>query len=190
MFALVQHIFSNLFTFHAIFCKMVKQRGCIFVQGRKRSGVDTFSLDDYEITKQGEVISKKRGGRKVKPQPNGKGYLRVHIAGKMHFVHRLVAEKYVPNPENKPQVNHKDGNITNNCADNLEWVTNLDNRKHAVLNGLQIHGEACPWSKLSLSDVEFIRSHKEYNSNQLAQMFNVCPETIRAARNGKSWKYK
>ena len=103
-------------------------------------GFDAFTMDDYQITYDGRVINKK-WGREVKPQVNGKGYLRVGIVGKLRFVHRLVAEKYVPNPDNKPQVNHKDGNKLNNCADNLEWVSNQDNRDHAVKNDLVIHGE-------------------------------------------------
>lgn len=83
----------------------------------------TLTIDDYEITRDGQVINK-RTGRILKGQPNGKGYLRVSIGGKLQFVHRLVAIKYIPNPENKEQVNHIDGNKLNNCADNLEWVTN------------------------------------------------------------------
>lgn len=148
----------------------------------------TFTLDDYEITRKGEIISKKRGNKPVKPQPNGKGYLRVHIAGKVYFVHRLVAEKYVPNPENKPQVNHKDGNKLNNNADNLEWVTNLENRKHAINNNLHTCGEKCSWAKLTKKQVEFIRKHVELDANELAKTFNVSRGTISNVRNFKSWK--
>lgn len=155
----------------------------------RKGGFPTFSISDYEITRNGEVINLK-WKRNVKPQPNGKGYLRVHIAGKTYFVHRLVAEKYVPNPENKPQVNHKDGNILNNCADNLEWVTNSENRNHAIEHGLFVYGEKCPWSKLTLSDVEFIREHQEYTPTQLSKMFNVSRGTIYCARKHKSWKQK
>jgi hypothetical protein len=147
----------------------------------------TLTLNDYIITEQGEIINK-RNGRKVKPQPNGKGYLRVSISGKLQFVHRLVAEKHIPNPENKPQVNHKDGNKLNNSVDNLEWATNQENRDHAVKNRLHLCGGDCAWAKLDWEKVDFIRSHNEYTAKQLAEMYNVMVSTIRAVRQGKSWK--
>ena len=150
-------------------------------------GFPKFTMDDYEITRNGDVINKK-WGRAVKPQPNGKGYLRTIIGGKRYFVHRLVAEKYVPNPFNKPQVNHKDGNKLNNSADNLEWVTNQENRNHAVKTGLQITGESCPWAKLTQKAVDFIREHTEYTANELSGIFGVTPGHIRDIRKHHSWK--
>jgi len=51
-------------------------------------------------------------------------------------VHRLVALTYIPNPNNKPMVNHKDGNSLNNCVDNLEWMINKENSDHAFKSGL------------------------------------------------------
>lgn len=150
-------------------------------------GFETFTLDDYEITEDGKVYNKK-WKRYVKPQPNGAGYLRVHIAGKMYFVHRLVAEKYVPNPKNKPQVNHKDGNHLNNRADNLEWVTNRENSIHALENGLMMIEERHPMAKLTREDVVYIKSHPEMARNNLAEMFNISPHTITDIRNGKTWK--
>ena len=147
----------------------------------------TLSLNDYIITEQGEIFNK-RNGKKIKPQLNGKGYLRVSIGGKLQFVHRLVAQKYLPNFENKSQVNHKDGNRLNNCVDSLEWVTNQENRTHALKNKLHLCGENCPWSKLTQNDVDFIRSHKELTAKELAIKFNVAVPTIRTVRQGKSWK--
>lgn len=146
-----------------------------------------YSLDDYIITENGEIINK-HNNRKVKPQPNGKGYLRVIIGHKRYFVHRLVAQKYIPNPENKLQVNHKDGNKLNNCVDNLEWVTNQENRNHAIKNGLHFCGEKCSWSKLTEKDVLFIRKDTFYNIIQLAKMFKVSRTTIRDIKKGRSWK--
>ena len=64
-----------------------------------------------------------------------RGYLQVRLSkarvSKTFRSHRLVAEAFVPNPYNKPHVNHKDGNKINNCADNLEWVTPSENQIHS-----------------------------------------------------------
>ena len=146
-----------------------------------------FTLEDYTVTRDGEIINN-HSGKRVKPQLNGKGYLRVWIGTGLKFVHRLVAEKYVPNPENKPQVNHKDGNKLNNNADNLEWVTNGENRKHAVEHDLHFKGEKCSWAKLNKERVAFIRNHPEINNQELSSLFGVTRGTIRAVRTYRSWK--
>ena len=65
-----------------------------------------------------------KGYSKIELYHNGKGY--------KQRVHRLVAKTFIPNPENKPQVNHIDFNLKNNSIDNLEWVTNLENVSHAL----------------------------------------------------------
>ena len=146
-----------------------------------------LTIDDYEITENGEVINKITG-HKLSPQPNGKGYLRVSIGKKLMFVHRLVAEKYIPNPENKEQVNHKDGNKLNNSVNNLEWVSNQENRTHAVKNNLHLQGEDCPWAKLTLDNVNYIREHLEIDNSELANLFNVSISTIKDVKNNKTWK--
>jgi len=68
-----------------------------------------------------------RGVREGRP----KGYASIEINDKYHLIHRLVAAAFIENPENKPQVNHKNGDKWDNCVENLEWVTNQENCLHA-----------------------------------------------------------
>lgn len=76
----------------------------------------------------------------LKPSPDKKGYLRLRVTldrRKMSFkVHREVAKAFIPNPGNLPQVNHIDGDKSNNSVSNLEWITNRDNVCHAIRTGL------------------------------------------------------
>lgn len=73
--------------------------------------------------------------RLMKPQKDHKGYLYVEIGRKKYKVHRLVAEYFIPNPNNLPQVNHIDCDKTNNNVKNLEWVTNRENYEWSLKNG-------------------------------------------------------
>ena len=146
-----------------------------------------YTLEDYVITKNGEVINK-HNGCILKPQLNGKGYLRVSIGKQLMFIHRLVAQKYVSNPENKLQVNHKDGNKLNNYYKNLEWVTNQENRNHAVENDLHLCGARCSWSKLTSSQVLEILNDNVHTFTELGKMYNVNRNTIRDIKMGKTWK--
>lgn len=92
---------------------------------------DVVGFDDlYEVSDKGRVRNKITG-RILKPAKN-KGYLQVllykdEIIHKFKLVHRLVAEAFLPNPNNYPQVNHKDEDKTNNSVDNLEWCTSQYN---------------------------------------------------------------
>jgi general stress protein YciG len=94
----------------------------------------------YKVSDKGIIIGKT--GRPMKPQFDKKGYLRVQIKNPNKHngvttlkVHRVVAEHFIENKNNLPQVDHIDGDKSNNCVDNLEWVTNEENMRRAVARG-------------------------------------------------------
>lgn len=94
-----------------------------------------------QVTNQKERLFK---GVVLKATPNiSVGYMQVNLwkenTGRCLYVHRLVAEAFIANPLNKPEVNHKDGNRVNNHVSNLEWVTSSENSYHAVQTGLRIY---------------------------------------------------
>ncbi len=94
-----------------------------------------------EVSSDGKMRSLLRGEPKVlKAQKDSKGYLRVRVSldrvKVTYKVHREVAKAFIPNPSNLPQVNHIDGDKTNNDVTNLEWVSNRDNCHHAIREGL------------------------------------------------------
>ena len=106
------------------------------------------------------------------------------------LIHRLIAETFIPNPENKPQVNHKDGNKLNNNVENLEWATASENQKHRYDVLLHSHfGEKNTQSKLIPSDVvTIVELHKKgWNLSELSKKFGVSPSTICGILKGDSW---
>ena len=97
-------------------------------------------LGFYEVSNLGRVKSLKDNlGRDreliLKPQKRKDGYFVIGIKGSTKFLHRIIAEAFIPNPENKPQVNHKDSNRGNCQISNLEWVTASENILHGYKHG-------------------------------------------------------
>lgn len=94
---------------------------------------DVEGFEGYKISTHGRVKSRHRT---LKPYKDGRGYLRVDLGrGNRRKVHRLVAQHFIENPKDHPIVNHIDGNRHNNSVNNLEWVTDSGNLKHAWKRG-------------------------------------------------------
>lgn len=131
---------------------------------------------------------------------NSKGYIVIRLSLENEkisiSVHKAVAETFIPNPNNYPVVNHKDGNKTNNVVENLEWCDIKYNNKHARDNGLKLpsYGENNGRAKLKEKDVFNIRmlykkGDKKFGAKPLARMFNVSSTNIKKIVDGIFWKH-
>lgn len=150
--------------------------------------------EDYYITKSGKVYSVLTN-KMLKYDRSNRGYCRVTLADRrlgrfVHiFVHRLVATQFIPNPNNLPEVNHKDGNHTNNSIYNLEWCTREYNQRHAIENSLYRIEEDSPRAKLTKEQV--ISIYKEYeknkNKNSISKKYGVSNALIGEIVRGVRW---
>jgi hypothetical protein len=156
--------------------------------------------NEYEVSKLGEVkslsrkVNCKNGFRITKEKilkPNFQkktGYYSVTLH-KVMSIHRLVATAFIPNPENKPFVNHKDGNKLNNNVDNLEWVTASENGIHAFKSGLlKIKKGESYKSKLTEKEVLEIRA-SNLKQKELSILYKVNIPTINLIVNRKTWTH-
>ena len=162
----------------------------------------------YKVSNLGNVKSLDRivtysDGRRYKykgkrialtPNLNRSGYLYVTLVRngmrKNFKVHRLVAETFIPNIDNKPHVNHIDGDKTNNSVGNLEWVTPKENIEHAVKMGLIKAGADSHMSRFTQDEVNYMR--KAYRDgirqSELAKEFNTNDSTIFQILKRKTYK--
>lgn len=123
------------------------------------------------------------------------GYRQVILNRKNYRVHRVIAQALLPNPENLPCVNHKDGDKLNNSVSNLEWCTHSENTKHAYEVGLERRrcGEEHHNHKLTEDDVKHIREvyikrHSLFGAVALSERYGVDRTTIHDIVNGKTWR--
>lgn len=171
------------------------------------------SLDRTQIQKRGDLYyNRKYKGQIIKPHLTHKGYCAIGVTKnnkhKNFSVHRLVAKAFIPNPENKPEVNHIDGNKQNNMVNNLEWCTRSENLKHAYNSKLKIctkkHRETAKYQckknfnkKILQYDLngDFI---KEWNSiTEASNFYNIsiscisqCCQGITKSAYKYIWRYK
>lgn len=153
-----------------------------------------YKNSKYLISSSGVIINEKTG-RPLKDVSNGRGYRKVTLTIEgipiQRYVHRLVAEHYVKNPRNYKQVNHKDGNKSNNHYSNLEWCNSMQNIRHAMDNQLFPKSTEYWNSKLSELDVlEILRQHRDGSKGYIIAMkMQVSKSTISEIISGKRHKH-
>lgn len=154
----------------------------------------------YRVSSRGRVSSEKYGDeRQLKMSKERGGYLKVTLyltpcVQTIRKVSHLVACAFVgPRPSPKHEINHIDGNRANNCADNLEWVTSSENKRHRynVLKHGALRGENHPRSKIPESAIPIIKNRMAAGERpaDLAREFGVRPQSISSIKFGKTWRW-
>lgn len=168
---------------------------------------------DYEVSNLGRVktksrmiryehsVTKKEHFRKTEERllkvyfndRTGYKFVQLYLNGKSknYTIHRLVAECFLENENNYPQVNHIDGNKHNNICDNLEWCTNNYNHKHATETGLKAKGtdiKSCKLNDNSVYAIKFLLS-KGIKKADLSKAFKISRATIILISQNKIWKH-
>lgn len=136
----------------------------------------------YKISNYGRVKNHK--GRITEGSNHESGYLWVSISPKQYLLHRLVAKTFIPNPENKDQVNHIDGNKKNACANNLEWCTNTENQIHKVNSGLSNSTKKIIQYDLQMNKIKVFNSQVEASKELKINNSNIsscCKEKVKTA---------
>jgi len=157
---------------------------------------------NYFITSFGVVYTIKKNG-KVKytqSEVDSHGYHRIEICftkAKKYYrcnvmLHRLVAMAFIPNPENKDEVNHIDGDKNNNHVSNLEWVTHSENMRHAYRNDLNHKGEANSQSVYTEKQIRHVCQLLQSNKlpkSEISENTGVALYTVDAILRKKKWKH-
>lgn len=144
----------------------------------------------YTISNTGIVTSYKYGeSRILKFIPDKNGYNTIGLCAdsirKLVKVHRLVAHAFIPNPENKPLVNHKNGVKTDNCVENLEWCTNLENMRHAHANGYYIERNKRHSKRISKPVIDLSNGFCFDSAKEASFAYGIPHSSLRNMLNGQ-----
>lgn len=156
---------------------------------------------EYEVSNLGRVKSlprKTTSGKLLKYSDNGNGYQHLVLtkngSQRDFYVHRLVAQTFIPNPDNLPEVNHKDENKANNCVDNLEWCNKKYNMNYGTAIKRASEKQMFHISQYTING-EYVASY--YGLSEAANAINVGKSAITNCLKGRSqlcggfiWKYK
>lgn len=152
----------------------------------------------YQVSNLGRVKRFFKNGKEnfLSGKKDKDGYIEVILSSnqrkKYYRLHRLVADAFVPNLENKPQINHKDRNKQNNYADNLEWVTCSENVSHTFSTGRKIHKRPIIQYTRNMDVVSIWDSIREAGRSLKICEHNInsCCHGRLATAGGYVWRYK
>ena len=153
-------------------------------------------ITNYEVNNIGQVRNKKNN-KILLPELDKYGYCvrNININGKQYLkkVHRLVAQAFIPNPENKPQINHRNGIKTDNRVENLEWATQTENIQHAYRTGLA-KGKSGIYNSMNKYSEEQIHLickllEKKIPMKLISKLINFNYKLINEIKNGHKWKH-
>lgn len=148
---------------------------------------DFVDISGYEISTCGNARNKKTG-HILRQATSGRGYRYIvpYVNGKhiTKYIHKSMGEAFIPNPENKPRVNHKDGNKLNNVISNLEWVTYSENNKHAYDTGLKVVSDKVRAAarKMALSEKTRQAAYDRHPNIRIIETGEVFESNIEVAR--------
>lgn len=152
--------------------------------------------NSYLIFEDGRIF-KDGKSEPIKPRTGRDGYVTVSICtgngeSLTRRVHRLVCETYLPNPDNKPEVNHKDGNKLNNSLCNLEWCTSKENKAHAWDNGYY-HKNLGSNQHTAVLTEEIVHKvckmlQEGYRNKDISDLLEIGKDHIASIRRGRIWK--
>ncbi len=158
----------------------------------------------YQVSKKGEVWSN-RSAKWLKANVTRKGYVQVYLCnmgkGKNHRIHRLVASAWIPNPEAKPFINHKNLDKRDNRVENLEWCTNIENSHHYMRSinkdftppvwrpkkpdtQIGVYNSNC---KMTVEEITAIRSSNE-STQKLADKYGLTQSYVSKIKRGVVWQ--
>lgn len=158
----------------------------------------------YKVSDIGNVMSV-RTGKLLKTKKNNRGYIQVHMfinkKDYMQLIHRVVGKAFIDNPDNLPQINHKDEDKNNNSVENLEWCTNIYNRRYGT--GCQRSTEHHDYKKISILNSKPIMQFSKkgqllntfYGVKEAERQTNICESNIRKSMRqgyyagGYKWQY-